>query len=428
MKDLSYIEQISQQEFKERRLKFIEKMQANSCAIIFSSIEKVRNRDCNFLFRQDSYFWYLTGFNEPDSAIVLVKGENNAQEIIFVRPKDLEKEIWNGLRLGVEQAKEQLEFDKSFDIANLETEFLKILANCKILYKNEEQPWGDELVKNLDLSNLEIANWQTILDEMRLFKSDAEIDLIQKACEISSLAHIKAMKITQPNKTELAVEGEILYEFTRHASRFAAYNSIVAGGANACILHYNENNQPLKDGDLLLIDAGAEFANYGGDISRTIPVNGKFSQAQKEIYSLVLKSQKEAIAMLKPGVTMKQAYDLVVEILTTGLVDLGILQGDVKELIDTQAYKQFFMHGLGHLLGLDIHDVGDMKNNTRPLEKGMIVTIEPGLYIAKDAKVPAQYQGIGVRIEDNILITDTGNKNLTSSCPKEIADIEQIMQ
>ena len=267
-----------------------------------------------------------------------------------------------------------------------------------------------------------------MLSEMRLIKSTAEIALIQQACHISALAHIRAMKQTRPNRYEMEIEGEIQHEFNRFGARFPSYNSIVASGENACVLHYDENSAVMKEGDLLLIDAGAEFAYYAGDITRTFPVNGKFSEPQKAIYELVLKAQKEAIKLLVPNNSIKIVNDRVIEIFTEGLVELGILKGDVKTLIEQKACRQFYMHGLGHWLGLDVHDVGDYSNErSRPLEIGMVITVEPGLYIASDADVPEQYKGIGIRIEDNLLMTEYGNKNLTSGCPKEIVDIEEIM-
>ena len=292
-------------------------------------------------------------------------------------------------------------------------------------YAQGYQAWGDKVVS---AQFKEVIDWRPMLSEMRLIKSTAEIALIQQACHISALAHIRAMKQTRPNRYEMEIEGEIQHEFNRFGARFPSYNSIVASGENACVLHYDENSAVMKDGDLLLIDAGAEFAYYAGDITRTFPVNGKFSESQKAIYELVLKAQKEAIKLLVPNNSIKIVNDRVMEIFTEGLVELGILKGDVKTLIEQKACRQFYMHGLGHWLGLDVHDVGDYSNErSRPLEIGMVITVEPGLYISSDADVPEQYKGIGIRIEDNLLMTEYGNKNLTSGCPKEIEDIEEIM-
>ena len=292
----------------------------------------------------------------------------------------------------------------------------------------EIHTWGDKLVAESAVNFIEILDWRPMLSEMRLIKSPNEIRLMQQAGQITALGHIKAMQTTRPNRFEYEIESDILHEFNRHCARFPSYNSIVAGGNNACILHYTENDRPLNDGDLVLIDAGCEFAMYAGDITRTFPVNGKFSQPQREIYELVLKAQKRAIELLVPGNSIKQANDEVIRIKTQGLVDLGILKGNVDTLIEQQAYRQFYMHGLGHWLGLDVHDVGSYgQDKQRILEIGMVITVEPGIYIAEDADVPEQYKGIGVRIEDNLLMTEYGNKILTAAAPKEIADIENLM-
>lgn len=424
--DLAYLAELPREEFTARREKVFAQMQDNSAFIIFTETEKRRNNDCNYIFRPDSYFWYLTGFAEPESALLLIKREGKCESIIFVRKKDREKEIWTGRRLGVEDAPKMLEVDEAFDIEQLAQVFAEKTQNLTACYYAKGyQLWGDAVVES---QFKEVIDWRPMLSEMRLIKSTAEIALIQQACHITALAHIRAMKQTRPNRYEMEIEGEIQHEFNRFGARFPSYNSIVASGENACVLHYDENRAVMKDGDLLLIDAGAEFAYYAGDITRTFPVNGRFSEPQKAIYELVLKAQKEAIKLLVPNNSIKQANERVIEIFTEGLVELGILKGDVKELIEAKAYRQFYMHGLGHWLGLDVHDVGDYSNErSRPLEIGMVITVEPGLYIASDADVPEQYKGIGVRIEDNLLITEYGNKNLTSGCPKEIVDIEAIM-
>ncbi|MDD0824892.1 Xaa-Pro aminopeptidase [Mannheimia sp. AT1] len=436
--DLAYLAKMPQQEFTNRRESVFEQMQDNSALLIFTETEKRRNSDSEYLFRPDSHFWYLTGFAEPKSAMLLVKKEGKTESIIFVRKKDPLMETWNGRRLGIENAPNALQFNAAFDIDDIQHILAKKLENLTACYYARGlQSWGDNIlfstfdnmVENRKKVPNTLIDWQPMLSEMRLIKSELEIALIQQACHISSMAHIRAMKQTRPNRYELEIEGEIQYEFSRFGARFPAYNSIVAGGENACILHYNENDQPLKEGDLLLIDAGAEFAYYAGDITRTFPVSGKFSTPQKELYDLTLKMQTEAIKLLVPNSSIKAANDKAVQILTEGLVELGILKGNVEELIEQKAYRQFYMHGLGHWLGLDVHDVGDYGNERdRPLQIGMVLTVEPGIYIPKDADVPEQYKGIGIRIEDNLLITEYGNKNLTSGCPKEIEDIEQIMQ
>lgn len=424
--DLAYLAELPREEFITRRKKVFAQMQDNSAFIIFTETEKRRNNDCNYHFRPDSYFWYLTGFAEPESALLLIKRDGEYESTIFLRKKDREKEIWTGRRLGVEAAPETLKVDAACEIEHLAKIFAEKTQNLTACYYAQGyQAWGDKVV---NAQFKEVIDWRPMLSEMRLIKSTAEIALIQQACHISALAHIRAMKQTRPNRYEMEIEGEIQHEFNRFGARFPSYNSIVASGENACVLHYDENSAVMKEGDLLLIDAGAEFAYYAGDITRTFPVNGKFSEPQKAIYELVLKAQKEAIKLLVPNNSIKIVNDRVIEIFTEGLVALGILKGDVKTLIEQKACRQFYMHGLGHWLGLDVHDVGDYSNErSRPLEIGMVITVEPGLYIASDADVPEQYKGIGIRIEDNLLMTEYGNKNLTSGCPKEIVDIEEIM-
>ena len=427
--ELAYMAELPKEEFGERRTRVFTQMQPNSALLLFSEIEKRRNNDCTYPFRQDSYFWYLTGFNEPNAALLLLKTEQAEKAIIFLRPRDPLLETWNGRRLGVERAPQQLNVNEAYSIEEFATVLPKILKNLTALYHVPEiHTWGDTLVTESAVNFSEILDWRPMLSEMRLIKSPNEIRLMQQAGQITALGHIKAMQTTRPNRFEYEIESDILHEFNRHCARFPSYNSIVAGGNNACILHYTENDRPLNDGDLVLIDAGCEFAMYAGDITRTFPVNGKFSQPQREIYELVLKAQKRAIELLVPGNSIKQANDEVIRIKTQGLVNLGILKGDVDTLIEQQAYRQFYMHGLGHWLGLDVHDVGSYgQDKQRILEIGMVITVEPGIYISEDADVPEQYKGIGVRIEDNLLMTEYGNKILTAAAPKEIADIENLM-
>lgn len=427
--ELAYMAELPKEEFEERRTRVLAQMQPNSALLLFSEIEKRRNNDCTYPFRQDSYFWYLTGFNEPNAALLLLKTEQAEKAIIFLRPRDPLLEMWNGRRLGVERAPQHLNVNEAYSIEEFAIVLPKILKNLTALYYVPEIPtWGDKLVTESAVNFNEILDWRPMLSEMRLIKSPNEIRLMQQAGQITALGHIKAMQTTRPNRFEYEIESDILHEFNRHCARFPSYNSIVAGGNNACILHYTENDRPLNDGDLVLIDAGCEFAMYAGDITRTFPVNGKFSLPQREIYELVLKAQKRAIELLIPGNSIKQANDEVIRIKTQGLVDLGILKGDVDTLIEQQAYRQFYMHGLGHWLGLDVHDVGSYgQDKQRILEIGMVITVEPGIYISEDADVPEQYKGIGVRIEDNLLMTEYGNKILTAAAPKEISDIENLM-
>lgn len=437
--DLAYMAALPKQEFIERRTTLFERLGDNFAAIIFSASEQTRSNDTAYPFRQDSYFWYLTGFNEPDSVLVLTRQNGQNQTALFLRPNDPEMETWNGRRLGVENAPATLNVDYAFSIETLKDELPALLANVEQIYHLQDlREHNDTLMLALLPPSAKLTNLRPHLDEMRLFKSPNEIRLMQQAGQISALGHIRAMRETRPNRFEYEIESEILHEFNRFGARYPSYNSIVAGGENACILHYTENDQPLKDGDLVLIDAGCEFAMYAGDITRTFPVNGKFSQPQREIYEIVLAAQKRALELLVVGNNIQQANDEVVRIKVEGLVRLGILQGNVDELIANNAHREFYMHGLGHWLGLDVHDVGSYSNATengdrnskkrdRTLEVGMVLTVEPGLYISPKSNVPEQYKGIGVRIEDNILITEYGNKNLTCAVPKEIEDIERLM-
>ncbi|MCK3657847.1 Xaa-Pro aminopeptidase [Pasteurellaceae bacterium Pebbles2] len=441
--DLAYMATLPLEEFIARRERVLSQMADNSTAIIFSAKEQFRNSHNTYPFRQDSYFWYLTGFNEPDAVLLLSKKNRQNCTALFLRSNDSEMETWNGRRLGVERAPSQLQCDFAFDIKDLNEKLLELCADSQTIYtlkgldgRQQDDDFMDTLLPQFAVQ--QFTPLQPMLDEMRLFKSDNEIRLIQQAGQITALGHIRAMKETRPNRFEYEIESEIMHEFNRFGARFPSYGTIVAGGENACILHYTENDQALKDGDLVLIDAGCEFAMYAGDITRTFPVNGKFSPAQREIYEIVLTAQKRAIELLVAGNNIQQANDEVVRIKVEGLVRLGILHGDVDELIANNAHRQFYMHGLGHWLGLDVHDVGSYSNGCengdrnskkrdRTLAVGMVLTVEPGLYISEKADVPAQYKGIGVRIEDNILITEYGNKNLTCAVPKEIDDIEQLM-
>ncbi|TNH06597.1 Xaa-Pro aminopeptidase [Testudinibacter sp. TR-2022] len=439
--DLTYLAALPTAEFQQRRQRLCEQLSDDSALLIFSAQEQTRNADSTYPFRQDSYFWYLTGFNEPDSALLLLKRGAKYQSAVFLRPSDPLLETWNGRRLGVEKAPDSLTLDAAYSIADINLELPKLLNGITVLYQAEDQQtWGDKIVSD----SLRYArqhqrqgfsaptqriDWRPLLDEMRLFKSEHEVALLQQAGQISALAHLRAMRQTRPNRYEYEIESEILHEFNRHGARFASYNSIVAGGENACILHYTENDQLLQDGDLVLIDAGCEFAMYAGDITRTFPVNGQFSPAQRAVYELVLKAEKRALELLVPGASIYQVNQEVLKIKVAGLVELGILQGEVEQLIADKAYLPFYMHGLGHWLGLDVHDVGHYgENRNRTLEVGMVLTVEPGLYLSKNSDIPEQYQGIGVRIEDNILITEYGNKVLTAAVPKEIDEIEILMQ
>ena len=432
---------ITNAEYRARQHQLLAQMKNNSVALIPAAKEITRSRDTEFPFRQDSDFFYLTGFNEPDAMLVLVKGEEQ-KSILYCREKDKTAEIWHGRRMGADAAKEQLPIDDAYTLAELDQGLIDAVNQKTTLY------YGQGVYKDVDdqvfalLNTLRgapkkgyrapevIRDIRTLVHEMRLFKSPAEQELMRQAGQISAEAHKRAMRFAKAGTTEYQLEAELHHHYAMNGARYPAYGTIVGSGDNATILHYTENESTLKDGDLVLIDSGCELAGYAADITRTFPVNGTFSDAQKAVYNVVLKAQYAALDMVKPGNTLAQIAKVVNRILTQGLIDLGLLEGELDELLESQAYRAFYMHGLGHWLGLDVHDVGEYKQDEkdRPFEPGMVLTIEPGLYISEDAPVAEQYRGIGIRIEDDVLVTENGHDNLTASVPKEIAEIEALMQ
>ncbi|MCF2856638.1 Xaa-Pro aminopeptidase [Pseudoalteromonas sp. SMS1] len=434
---------IKNEEFVARRQKLLQNLKNNSVAVIPAASEITRSRDTEFPFRQDSDFFYLTGFKEPDAVLVLSKDKGGAQSsVLFCRNKDKLAEIWHGRRIGFEKAKSQFAMDETYALSELDSELLTFINGRQTLYfaqgtynAFDDKIWGV-------LSTLRgapkkgyrapeiIQDIRPLIHEMRLFKSDAEVEIMRQAGKISAQAHIRAMQFAKPGATEYQLEAEIHHHYAMHGARYPAYGTIVGSGNNANILHYTENSDVLTQGDLILIDSGCELEGYAADITRTFPVSGQYSDAQKDVYNLVLKAQLAAFDEVKPGGTLVQANNVVMRILTEGLVELGILAGTVDELLEAQACKAFYMHGLGHWLGLDVHDVGEYKLDEadRPFEPGMVLTIEPGLYFDEDAEVPAQYKGIGVRIEDDLLVTQVGYENLTVDVPKSIQEIEALMQ
>lgn len=430
------------QEFLRRRQTLLEKMAPASAAIMFAAPETARNADSDYPYRQNSDFWYFTGFNEPEAVLLLVKSdEKHHHSVLFNRVRDLTAEIWFGRRLGQQAAPAKLGVDRALPFNEISDQLHLLLNGLDVIYHAQGQyDYADKLLFSA-LETLRngarkgfiapptVTDWRPWVHEMRLFKSQAEIDVMRRAGEITALAHTRAMQTCRPGMFEYQLEGEIHHEFTRHGARYPSYNTIVGSGDNACILHYTENESQMRDGDLVLIDAGCEYRGYAGDITRTFPVNGKFTAPQRAIYDIVLRSQLKALALFAPGLSIRDVTDEVVRIMVSGLVQLGILKGEVDALITEQAHRQFFMHGLSHWLGLDVHDVGDYGSTDRgrPLEPGMVLTVEPGLYIAPDANVPQQYRGIGIRIEDDILITATGNENLTSGVVKDADEIEALM-
>lgn len=433
---------ITIKEFTERRQELMGMMEPNSIAIVPSSPMRIRSRDTEYPYRQDSDFFYLSGFSEPESVLVLIPGREHGEYVMFCRERDREKEIWDGYRCGQEGVKKQFGADDAFPIEDIDDILPGLLEGReRVYYLMGRDPDFDRQV--MEWVNAirakarsgahppgEFIALDHLLHDMRLYKSKAEIRQMQTAADIAVRAHIRAMEECQPGMMEYQLEAEFLYEFGKSGSRFPAYSTIVGGGKNGCILHYIENNEALNDGDLVLIDAGAEYEHYASDITRTFPINGKFSPEQRALYDVVLKAQLAAIRNVKPGNHWNQPHEIAVKTLTRGLVELGLLQGDVNELIEKEAYRQFYMHRTGHWLGMDVHDVGDYKVGEawRELESGMVLTIEPGLYVSPDDdSVDVKWRGIGIRIEDDVLVTEKGRRVLTRQVPKDPDDIEALM-
>src|SRR6267378_1442766 len=420
---------------------FMRRMDQKSVAIIPSAREATRSNDTQYRFRQDSDFLYLTGFDEPDSIAVIALSREN-KYTLFVRPRDPEQEIWVGRRAGVEGAKSDFGADESFPIAEFEEKLHDILDGAENLYYRlgVNPDLDNRIIRKIAemraLNRKPVHPPQTIIDpstivhEMRVIKSPEEIELMQRAADIAAEAHVQAMKTVRPGMKEYEVEAIIEQIFRRQGAAGPSYTSIVGAGANATVLHYISNNGELRDGELLLVDAGAEYKGYASDITRTYPINGRYTKAQREIYDLVLETQMACVEMVRPGTTHDELKSHSIEMLTEGMVRLGLLQGDPKELIKEKKYEQFYMHGLGHLLGIDVHDVGIYYygKQSRALEPGTVMTVEPGIYVSPDTKdIPEQYLGIGVRIEDDVLCTNNGPRVLTSKVPKNPEEIEALM-
>ena len=424
--------------FTGRRAGLAKLLQAG-VAILANGPEVIRNRDSHYAYRFDSYFHYLTAFPEPEAVCVIIAGDA-PRSMLFCRDKDAEREIWDGYRYGADAARQVFGFDEAYPISQLDEKLPELLADQpRLAYLvGSDAAWDGRVLGWLNAVRArsragvsapeEIIDVRRWLDEMRLVKHGAELDIMRRAAAISSAAHGRAMARTRPGKFEYEIEAELLHDFVRHAARHPAYASIVAGGANACILHYVENTSELKDGELLLIDAGCELEGYASDITRTFPVNGKFSGAQQAVYEIVLQAQLAAIDTVKPGTHWNEPHDAALRILTQGMVDLKLLQGEVDGLIEQEAYKRFYMHRTGHWLGRDVHDVGEYKlqGDWRELRPGMVLTVEPGFYIRAADDVPAALHNIGIRIEDDVAVTETGHEVL-SSAPKTVAEIEACM-
>jgi Xaa-Pro aminopeptidase len=428
--------------FAEHKETLLQNMANNSVAIIPSAALQVRNRDAEFPFRQDSDFFYLTGFTEDNAVLVLIKKDNNREMVLFCQPKIKEMEIWTGFRLGPDAAIEALGVTQAHSIDALTKQLPEYMEDCEHVYAHwgNNKDWDSKIIHAIEQVKLKVRTGITaptamlaiepLLHEQRLIKSQAEISLMTKAAQISAQAHVKAMKMVKPGMFEYMLEGEIRHHCAMQGARFDAYSSIVGSGDNACILHYTANDQEINDGDLILIDAGCEINHYASDITRTFPANGRFSEEQKALYQIVLNAQLAAIEQVKPGNHFNHPHEAAVQVITQGLVDLGLLTGNVAELIESEAYKPFYMHKTGHWLGLDVHDVGAYKKNGqwRELEPGIVLTVEPGIYVAVDeSSVDEKWRGIGIRIEDDVLVTDMGHQVLSKDVPKSIHDIETLM-
>ena len=425
--------------YKDRRDKLGALLPKNSVLLLPGADLQYRNADSAFPFRQESSFYYFSGFCEPSSLVAIVNSDKGLSSIAFVPPKDKIKEIWDGYRAGPTGAVEDYMFDKAFDNTQIDLMLPDILhGNEQVLYSIGKKKDFDQKViewttaassKDRHSKSINITDASSLIGNIRLIKDNHEIDLIKRACDISAEAHIEAMKQVKDGDNEQFIESLYIHEFSKRGARFPAYPPIVAGGENACVLHYVENNCELSKNDLLLVDAGCEFNMYAADITRTYPVGGKFSKEQLEIYKIVLKAMNAAIDTVKEGNSIMMPQEVSEKVITEGLVEIGILDGDPDQLHKDGAYKEFYMHKIGHWLGLDVHDAGDYMegNEFMKFKPGMITTIEPGIYISSSSNVEDKWKGIGIRIEDDILVTKDGNENLTKKVPSDPNEIESLM-
>ncbi|HVS27066.1 MAG TPA: Xaa-Pro aminopeptidase [Burkholderiales bacterium] len=426
--------------FAQRRARLIKKMQAG-VALVPTATERVRNRDSHYPYRFDSYFYYLSGFTEPGAALVLVAGKK-PKSILFCRDKDPEREIWDGRRYGPQAARKRFRFDEGCSLNKLDEMIPQLLANQPVLYyaMGTDEAWDARMLGWLNqvraqtragvTAPAQIKDVRLILDEMRLIKGAQELAVMRKAAQIATSAHSRAMRAVRPGKMEYEIEAELIHEFRRHGAQAPAYTPIVASGANACVLHYVENRATLRDGDLLLIDAGCELDGYASDITRTFPVNGKFKGPQKAVYEMVLAAQDAAIEAVKPGKSWIAPHQAALKVLAQGMIDLGLCKGSRDSVIESGDYLRFYMHRTGHWLGLDVHDAGEYKRDGKwcKLKPGMVLTVEPGCYVRPAKNVPEKFWNTGVRIEDDVLVTAKGREVLTHAAPKKVKDIEQLMR
>jgi Xaa-Pro aminopeptidase len=433
---------MNRREFPKRRKRLMDMMGNESIAIVPTAPVRIRNRDVEYPFRPDSDFYYLTGYVEPEAVAVLIPDRHNGEYVLFCRENDPVMEIWNGHRAGLEGAREICGADDAFPIEDLDEILPGLLEDRERIFytmgsdsKFDERvlKWVNEVRSRIRTgvnAPDEFISLTHILHDMRLYKSRSEIAAMRKAAKISAAAHKQAMRVCRPGLMEYQIEAELVYEFTQRGARASAYPSIVGSGANSCILHYTENSSVLKDGDVLLIDAGSEYDSYASDISRTFPVNGSFNNEQRAVYKIVLEAQLAAIEQVQPGNHWNDPHKAAVRVITEGLVDLGILKGKTRQLIKDQEYTTYYMHRTGHWIGMDVHDVGDYKldGEWRMLEPGMVMTIEPGLYFPANTKgLAKKWWNIGVRIEDDVLVTKDGHEVLSKDAPKTITEIEALM-
>ncbi len=424
---------ITEDEYRDRRDSLVKKLAKNSLTILFSANYKNRSNDTDYPYRQDSNFYYLTGFKEDNSCIIFVKSKDIVKTILFVQKKDKEKELWNGKRLGSKKAKQRFLIDEVYDYNEFEVKLKEFLVKSNTLYFDFTLDYSKVKVLKRYAKQLSThKNIAPLINKMRLCKSASEIKLIKKAIKITKNAHHGVMRLNKKKLYEYNLQAKLEYIFKNSGAYSDAYTTIVASGESANTLHYISNNKPLIDNTLILIDAGCEYDYYASDITRTIPVNGKFSKAQKELYNMVLRVQLEIIRMIKPGILRSKLQEKAEILLTKGMLKLGILKGNYKKLIKKKKHKKYYPHGIGHWMGLDVHDTApykDKNENEIPLEKGMVLTIEPGIYISKDDKtVPKKFRGIGIRIEDDILVTKKSYKNLSSKIVKSVKEIETMSQ
>ena len=433
-------EPIGNDEYRARRQALMAQLPTDGAVLLPGAGLVTRSRDSDYPFRQNSDLHYLTGFAEPDALLLLLPGRSEGESVLFCQDRDPNLEAWNGIRLGAEGAVREHGLDQAFENAERDERLDALLDGRTSLYlmlgDTESMALADEIRERLAgrvrrgaCPPQRYVDLAPLLHEMRLIKSEAELALMRHAAGISARAHRRAMLAARPGLAEYHLQAELEHEFRWHGGSGPAYASIVGGGANACVLHYIENDAPLRDGELVLIDAGVEFDLYAGDITRTFPVGGRFSEAQRELYELVLAAQERAVAAVRPGATLVEIHDGVVRDLTAGLIRLGLLQGEVEARIEDESYKRFYLHSTSHWLGLDVHDVGSYRlaGKPRPLEAGMVLTVEPGLYVPADEDIPLAYRGIGIRIEDDVAVTAEGHEVLTADVPKRVAEIEALM-